>query len=407
MSQLLAGTTSTSIPSRPIRQALLQPWHTVDLLERGPYPDLKRKLNVETGNLAQAIDSAASLRIVIGLSDVEDEWCSRSLGRLYEFFKIPDEFTSERVQYIPTQGAGLVGAVRYWKAGFFIRRSASLGTTLVCFAPLPEVLERLELFIDSPSWSTACKTPYILFNVILGALFLEVDEMVWTMGTIFNGLEREITDHVDGASNFRKQQYYKPPFGTLHRYANDLAYLKETIESNLLVAEAMLDRTRKRKLDNPAQDKLPPTEEDLLEEGLLYHRSLFRSTQLRLCSLDKRIQNANNLAFNMVTQQDSLIMMQDSASVAILSTVAAAFLPITSIATVVGSQLFDTRQDNQGNWTIVANPLIRYLYIIGIPLTLVVFIASYLWSIRHPMSANTWMKSCFKLRLRSGDVKRS
>lgn len=336
-------------------------------------------------------------------------------------------------RYIPTQGAGLIGAVRYWKAGFFIRRSASSGVTLVCFATPPTVLKRLQLFIDSPSWSTACKTPYVLFNVILGALFLEVDETVWTMNTIFGRLERvsycpsssasatragnmlltmnfqEITDHVDGASNARKQQYYKPPFGTLHRYANDLAYLRETVESNLLVTDAILECTRKRNIEDPVQTNLPPTEDDLLREGLLYHKSLFRSTQLRLSSLDKRIQNASTLAFNMVTQQDSLIMMQDSASVTILTAVAAAFLPITSIATIIGSQLFVTTQDDRGNWVIVATPLISYLYTIGVPITIAVFIASYLWFIRRRLawgrSANTQPQSCFKLPLRNWSSK--
>lgn len=212
---------------------------------------------------------------------------------------------------------------------------------------------------------------------------------------------QEITDHVDGASNYRKQQYYKPPFGTLHRYANDLAYLRETVESNLLVTEAILEHTRKRNTEDPVQASLPPTEDDFLREGLLYHRSLFRSTQLRLSSLDKRIQNASTLAFNMVTQQDSLIMMQDSASVTILTAVAAAFLPITSIATIIGSQLFITSQDDQGNWIIIATPLTRYLYTIGVPITIVIFIASYLWftyrRLAWGISGNTRLNSCFKL----------
>ncbi|KAL2286633.1 hypothetical protein FJTKL_06633 [Diaporthe vaccinii] len=221
------------------------------------------------------------------------------------------------------------------------------------------------------------------------------------MGSIFSRLEREITDHVDGTSGYRKQQYYKPPFGTLHRYANDLAYLRETVESNLLVTEAILERTRKETIENSNQGNLPPTEDALLREGLLYHKSLFRSTQLRLSSLDKRIQNASTLAFNMVTQQDSLIMMQDSASVTILTAVAAAFLPITSIATIIGSQLFITTQDDQGNWMIVATPLICYLYTIGVPITIVIFIASYLWftyrRLAWGISANNRSKSCFKL----------
>lgn len=201
----------------------------------------------------------------------------------------------------------------------------------------------------------------------------------------------------------REQKYYRPPFGTLHRYANDLAYLKETVESNLLVAGAILDRTGGRNLEYTRQTDMHSTEKDLLKEGLLYNQSLFRSTQLRLSSLDKRIQNAINLAFHMVTQQDSLIMMHDSASVTILTAVAAVFLPITTIASIIGSQLFVATPDHQGNWNITATPLIRYLYIVGIPMTVLIFIASYFWSIRRRLvwstGANTGSASRFKLRL--------
>lgn len=153
--------------------------------------------------------------------------------------------------------------------------------------------------------------------------------------------------------------------------------------SNLLVTEAILERIRETTRADLMQVELFPTEYDILKEGLLYHRSLFQSTQLRLSSLDKRIQNASTLAFNMVTQQDSLVMIHDSASVAIVTTVAAVFLPITSIANIIGGQLFVSHRDDQGNWVIFTSPLIRYLYIIGIPVTVAVLVISYVWYIRR------------------------
>lgn len=119
----------------------------------------------------------------------------------------------------------------------------------------------------------------------------------------------------------------------------------------------------------------------ILKERLLYHRSLFRSTQLRLFSLDKRIQNASTLAFNMVTQQDSLIMIHDSASVAILTTVAAVFVPITSIANIIGSQLFVSNQGPRSFSPPSPPPLSQYLYIIGIPVTVAVLGISCPWYI--------------------------
>ena len=111
-----------------------------------------------------------------------------------------------------------------------------------------------------------------------------------------------------------------------------------------------------------------------VKETLQYQRSLFNSTKLRLASLQKRVDNTTTLAFNLVTQQDSRLMIQDSASMTIISFITVLFLPTTGVATVVGSQVFMTEFGKAGDGTldvVRTSPLFTKLWWIAIPLTVV------------------------------------
>jgi hypothetical protein len=124
-----------------------------------------------------------------------------------------------------------------------------------------------------------------------------------------------------------------------------------------------------------------------LLENLRYRRSLFQSTQLRLVSLQKRIDNAITLAFNLVAQQDSRamqhdseLMMQESSSMRIIAAITMVFLPTTGVATILGSQLFVSSLGEDGvSWKITITPLFHVLWYFAIPLTLVVFLGASVW----------------------------
>lgn len=128
---------------------------------------------------------------------------------------------------------------------------------------------------------------------------------------------------------------------------------------------------------HPAWKPVPDTPhgnvpiQDQLRESLQYRRSLFMSTQLRLNSLQKRVDNTITLAFNVVTQQDSRLNRQDSASMTIISFITMFFLPTAGVAAIVGSQLFVTEFDkSNGSTNITYSPLFSVLWWIAIPLTL-------------------------------------
>src|SRR4051812_13141780 len=152
----------------------------------------------------------------------------------------------------------------------------------------------------------------------------------------------------------------------LHSWTMHLTNLGEAIDSSLLVVNESLANVGKK---HPAWTTAAPGASstnvvlDLHEqvrESLRYRRSLFNSTKLRLTSLQKRVDNMTSLAFNLVTQQDSRLMIRDSASMTIISFITVLFLPTTGVATVVGSQVFTTEFGKASEGTVdvvLASPL--------------------------------------------------
>lgn len=117
-----------------------------------------------------------------------------------------------------------------------------------------------------------------------------------------------------------------------------------------------------------------------LKECLEYHRSLFRSTQLRLSNLGKRIAAATTLLSNLAIQQQSAAVIQGPVSMKLIAASIIVFLPTITVATIAGSQLLLSEQrDEEDSWDVSATPLFYLLWYISIPLTVAVIILSLGW----------------------------
>ena len=179
------------------------------------------------------------------------------------------------------------------------------------------------------------------------------------------------------------------PFVELHNHAKHIIHLGEAVESCLFVVDRLIeeiDQNAGSHRNTPERTASDSTTKTMASHGttrqlksyLMYRRSLFKSTKLRLNSLTKRVDNAINLAFNMVTQQDSMLMIQDSSSMKIIAAITLLFLPTTTVATVAGSQLFLSSVTGD-DWLIQTTPLYRIMWAISIPLTLVVGTLALVW----------------------------
>jgi Mg2+ and Co2+ transporter CorA len=178
------------------------------------------------------------------------------------------------------------------------------------------------------------------------------------------------------SKNIRKMST-KIPFAAMHNCAKHIIHIVEAIESCIMLIEATAHGVDSH--DHRGQTTTyGPIQKQLLET-LQYRRSLFRSSQLRLSSLQKRIENAITLSFHLVTQQDSMVMIQDSNSMKVIAAITMIFLPTTGVATVIGSQLFSSNHRDGETWDILLTPLFWTMWWISIPLTVFVVLLAIIW----------------------------
>ena len=100
----------------------------------------------------------------------------------------------------------------------------------------------------------------------------------------------------------------KIPFAAMHNCSKHIIHIAEALESCLMLVESTIENVGNHEHLARMTSQEPILKQ--LRESLKYRRSLFRSSQLRLFSLQKRIENAITLSFNLVTQQDSMVMIQ-------------------------------------------------------------------------------------------------
>lgn len=177
------------------------------------------------------------------------------------------------------------------------------------------------------------------------------------------------------------------PFAALHNISKHAIYLSEAIASQLLLIEEILTRIA-RSPSPQTHDTSPPSqgkEQQSVHASLEYCKTLYQSTQLRLGSLQRRVDNIIALSFNLVTQQDSLTMIRDSkrmltdsrrmivdsTTMKAIAALTMVFLPATAVATIMGNSLFD----DGGRVT----PQFYVMWYVVVPLTLVVFLCTYFW----------------------------
>ncbi|KAH6623590.1 hypothetical protein F5144DRAFT_496380 [Chaetomium tenue] len=325
------------------------------------------------------LDVRARIRIIFAPLDEMLGDLAPGITALCMALSIPPEFLTERLRgvchsfgtrtneqgfaawfHYLCKAVGPAPAARYswYKSAFFLRKDQHGNVTLVLFGPTPGVRERLDQFIEAQSWHDVEAEPLALFDLVLDGLFREIDMARVIQAANARGATHRATDTVN--------------FAELHSWTKHLIHLGEAVDSCLLVVDGSLASVGKKNSGGNSgteHETMDPHEQ--AREMFRYRRSLFNSTKLRLSSLHKRVDNTTTLAFNLVTQQDSQLMIKDSASVTIISFITVLFLPTAGVAAVVGSQLFVTDFDKINKTIeISTSPLFATLWWIAIPLTM-------------------------------------
>ncbi|KAK3346052.1 hypothetical protein B0T25DRAFT_571216 [Lasiosphaeria hispida] len=266
------------------------------------------------------------------------------------------------------------------RSGFFLFADGDKRTvTLCCFGAEGKVEERLRQFLKRPGRRQALDEPYVLLDVVLDGLYSEVDNNVWNMNAVFGALERRLL--VASTSRGQASTSKEVTFAELHNVAKHMIHLREAVESCLHLTDSIIRRAEESPQTQSQLGKQPERISQTRQEVrdlLLYRQSLFRSTKLRLESLNQRVANSIGLSFNLLTVADSSILIQHSSVMKIMAAITTIFLPTTAVAAIMGSQLFATSFDDE-NWTVRPTPLFGVLWAVAVPLTIVVLIFAALW----------------------------
>ena len=77
----------------------------------------------------------------------------------------------------------------YLRSGFHLRVSPAGVVTLCCFGATENVKSIAKDFLQTFGWSKILAEPYILFDLVMAGLFVDVDENVWNINHIYGALE--------------------------------------------------------------------------------------------------------------------------------------------------------------------------------------------------------------------------
>ncbi|MCJ1270366.1 hypothetical protein MMC22_010262 [Lobaria immixta] len=234
------------------------------------------------------------------------------------------------------------------RSGFYLRwidfnDFKKAAVTLIVFSASPQLRKRFERLHSNSDWEVTLVDPFSLYIIVLDELWLQAESMMNRVSGVFGSMERTALDR---SLKVRTGERSDHDFVGLHNMAKHIIYLKEGSEATLLMAQR-LHQHHKELLARPPQGDSSKSTMELVHQMLSQKVTQFEAWKLRMESMDKRMQNVINLSFNMVTQQDSNVMIGHSTTMKAIAAVTMFFLPATTIATIFGCGFFSTDDDKK------------------------------------------------------------
>ncbi|CAP68207.1 uncharacterized protein PODANS_7_4700 [Podospora anserina S mat+] len=250
------------------------------------------------------------------------------------------EMHQPRMSYIETNKDDADDYLPSWTSRSFFLRVTNHGgnnarITLLCFEPSPFLEEELVNLPQRIDCSQIMANPFILLEMIMYDLYMQLDINLWELRDIFQ-VEQKHFGYLTANPTLPLADI---DFSALHLLADYIIMLREGCHGLLSTVDAIVDHYQKY---STVEDAIL---RDKTYEAFKYRRRLVASTSERAGTFEKRINNLTTLFFNHISQQDNAMLMRDSSSVKAIAVVTLVFLPITTVATVCGSEFFYTRSE--------------------------------------------------------------
>ncbi|EFE32211.1 uncharacterized protein ARB_01102 [Trichophyton benhamiae CBS 112371] len=285
------------------------------------------------------------------------------------------------------------------------KRHANGPVTLICFRPMEGICERIFHLAQESNWGDVLQDPYLLLlDMVYESWYLRLDESAWKTNNLCQNIEK---DAFKGTRDL-DASFPGPPVVDIyyvHTIAKNAIFMLEAVDATLRSLDAAIahhqelsytisppqknKKEENRKilhLVNGTSDKRSPIWR--ATQGMLLHRrELFQATRLRTISVEKRLTNIINLAFNIDAMRNSRITQRDSYSLKALSLVATVFLPISTVATVFSTPFFEASgpstspqaSDVQGGGTLLVNSKFWLLWAVSMPISVALIFGWWFW----------------------------
>ncbi|KAJ0119973.1 hypothetical protein J7T55_000823 [Diaporthe amygdali] len=289
-------------------------------------------------------------------------------GHLYDLYSLPSQFVGATLRST-THSFGTSGSENEKRV------------TAVVFEPPYTYWDLVHRLFESDDWQDVLHNPFLLFAMYFEAWYLLVDESAWTI--LDNGIFRQ-----SSSDDIERHHMLNIDYPRIHTLAKDAIHLVEGVDATLRSLQCVLNA-----------HSATATHQDPIWRGTndaFNHRiEMFQSTKLRLTSVDQRLKNVINLAFNVTSMRDSTVMREDSYIMRTISVIAVIFLPISIISSIFGSQFFGTNTIDLSDGSVenvtFITPQFWILWAIALPFTLFVLGGWFLW-LRHfqPRTQRRW-----------------
>lgn len=269
---------------------------------------------------------------------------------------------------------------------------SSRKVTLICFQPVLGTLLAINRLFKSSTWEDVLEDPYLLINASFETWHELIDENAWKLLDLCREAERRTFEH-SAKLDIDTSELLAIDYNSIHHLSKDSIHLVEGLDAVLRSLECAL-RCHNEMEHNSDVWKVT-------QDALHYRREMFHSTRLRMISVEQRLKNVINLAFNVGTIRDSRVMKEDSYVMKTLSILAMVFLPISTVSSVFGTQFFtqttlpDATPSSSVGLSLVVSRKFWWLWIISIPLTLTLLVGWGFWIRRSQLKGKgpaNWME---------------
>ncbi|PVH70360.1 hypothetical protein DL98DRAFT_661200 [Cadophora sp. DSE1049] len=398
---------------------LLQ-WRRGKLPTRDEIPSVNELVSYDgwdLGIITAPIDKPASLphlRTIVDLFDIPSAFVAERLQSVTHSFGIRKLKDGSEIVWIHflailpelpfDQGS------RWVKSGLVLKSSPtptssgqptpepSRQVTLICFQPLPGLWLAINRLFKSDCWEDVLKDPYLLINASLEAWYELIDESAWKLLDLSRQAERRTFEY-SAQLGINGSERIIIDYNGIHNLAKDAIHMVESLDAVLRSVECALRCHSEKEKD----DFVIWT---ATHNALQCRKEMFHSTRLRMVSVEQRLKNVINLAFNLGTLRDSQTMRQDSYVMKTLAVLAIIFLPTSTICSIFGTQFFTTiasPNPTSGDITtlFVVNKKFWLLWIILIPVTVTLLGGWVVWIRRSQLKVKlptSWVKDVEKAK---------